>query len=138
MILNFLIDRIHVERKNNPKTNIEARNNLKITEIKEESLEPLSKEKVLKFSFLYSVLYEPQIANLEISGSILYKNEEKKLKDILNLWTKEKKIDQNISSVIFNHILTKCNIRSLRLAQELNLPPHIPFPRIELKTNLTK
>lgn len=136
MIINFALDKIHIERKNVQATKIEAKNNLKITAIQEQSLEPLSKEKVLKFSFSYTVSYEPQIALLEITGNVLYKNDEKKLKEILSFWNNEKKINPNISSVIVNHILTKCNIKSLRLAEELNLPPHIPFPRIALNTNL--
>jgi len=137
MIINFSLDKIHVERKNIQASKVEARNNLKIIEIQEQSLEPISKEKALKFSFTYTVSYEPQIALLEITGNILYKNDEKKLKEILSLWTKEKKINPNISTFIFNHILTKCNIKSLKLAEELNLPPHIPFPKIALKTNIT-
>lgn len=138
MILNFLLDKIHIERKNIPKSNIKAKNTLRILNITEESLEPLSKEKVLKLNFIYNIFYEPDIATLEMTGNIVYKTDEKKSKEILNEWNKEKKINPGVSSVIFNHILTRCSVKALRLAQELNLPPHIPFPRIALKTEQAK
>ena len=138
MILNLVLDKIYVERKNQIKSNVEAKNNLRITDIKEENLEPISKEKVLRFFFYYTISYEPQIATMELAGNIIYKNDEKKLKEIVDLWKKDKKINPAVSSTVANFILSKCNIKSLRLAQELNLPPHIPFPKIELKTNVNK
>ncbi len=138
MIINFLLDKIYIERKNTPKSNIEAKNTLRVLNITEETLEPLSKEKILRFNFVYNVSYEPQIAFLEMTGNLSYKVDEKKQKEILNEWNKEKKINQSVSSAVFNHILSKCSVKALRLAQELNLPPHIPFPRVALKTEQAK
>jgi hypothetical protein len=137
MILNFNFDRINIERsKEAPKT-IDAKNNLKILSIEEDKL-PIDQQKILKFIFQFSVDYEPKVAKLEFHGHLTYLNEEKKMKEILSSWSKEKKIPPEVSAPVMNFLLTKCNIRALSLAQDFNLPAHIPFPRIALKSEATK
>ena len=90
MIINFRLDKIHIERKNQPKGNIEAKNNLKVIDIDHESLSALTKQKALNFKFLFSVVYEPDIAKAEIGGNVTYMADEKQIKEIVEKWKKEK------------------------------------------------
>lgn len=138
MILNCSFDRMNIERKQDTiPREIEAKNNLKILEIKEDKL-TIDQQKILRFSFEFVVNYEPKIAKLQFGGSLTYLNEEKKMKEILSSWTKDKKIPPEVSAPIMNYLLTKCNIRALSIAQDMNLPPHIPFPRIAIKSEIAK
>jgi len=136
MIINYRLDKIAVQKKSQPKGTMEAKNNLHITNITEEALSSLTKEKALNMQFAFSITYEPNIASLEIGGNITYMNDPKTIKDILENWTKNKKIKQEIATPVFNFILSKCNIKALRLEEDLELPFHVPIPRIKTKADL--
>ena len=141
MILNFGIEKIIAERheiKEANKKGLEAKNNLKIEKVEEVALEPLTKEKILKITFTYSIQYTPKIATIELTGNVLYMADEKRRKEIIEGWKKEKKLDTNLAQIVINYALNRCNIRALTLGQELNVPPHIPFPRITTKTEEKK
>ena len=137
MIINFRLDKIHIERKNQPKGNIEAKNNLKVIDIDHESLSALTKQKALNFKFLFSVVYEPDIAKAEIGGNVTYMADEKQIKEIVEKWKKEKKIKPEIAAPIFNYILAKCNVKALGLEEDLELPFHIPIPRLKAKSEIS-
>lgn len=136
MIINYRLDKIAIQKKSQPKGTIEAKNNLQIKNITEEILSSLTKEKALNMQFAFSVNYEPNVASLEIEGNITYMNDPKTIKDILENWTKNKKIKQEIAAPVFNFILSKCNIKALRLEEDLELPFHVPIPRIKTKADV--
>lgn len=136
MIINYRLDKIAIQKKNKPKGPVEAKNNLKVIDINEEALPSLTKEKALNMKFSFTIKYEPNIADLEIEGSITYMNDQKTIKDILENWKKNKKIKQEIAAPVFNFILNKCNIKSLRLEEDLELPFHIPIPAVKTRADL--
>ncbi len=137
MIINFRLDKISIQKKNKPSGPVEAKNNLKVVEMTEESISALTKEKALNLKFTFTVNYEPNIANLEIEGSVTYMNDQKTVKEIFENWKKNKKIDQEVATPIFNHILSKCNIKALKLEEDVELPFHIPIPRLMSKSGLS-
>ena len=136
MIIKFALEKIIAEKNIDQidvKKELEAKNNLKVLNVEEHLLSGLTKEEVLKIKFLFSVVYSPKIANIDLTGFVLYMVDEKKRKEILNGWKKDKKLDSVVAQKVINYALNRCNIRALHLGQELNLPPHIPFPRISIK-----
>ncbi len=137
MIINYRLDKIAIQKKEQAKGTIEAKNNLQVTHISEEALSSLTKEKALNMKFVFSVVYQPNIASLEIEGNVTYMNDSKTIKEILENWTKNKKIKPEIAAPIFNFILSKCNIKALRLEEDLELPFHVPIPRIKTKKEIT-
>ncbi|MEK6840209.1 MAG: hypothetical protein AABX72_04655, partial [Nanoarchaeota archaeon] len=74
MIINYRLDKIAIQKKEQAKGTIEAKNNLQVTHISEEALSSLTKEKALNMKFVFSVVYQPNIASLEIEGNVTYKN----------------------------------------------------------------
>jgi len=137
MIINFLLEKITVIKNKDVTGNIEAKNNLKITDITEQNISSIAKKQAaMNIHFTFTIAYEPNIANIALEGKVLYLTDEKMKKDLLETWKKEEKIDPKISQPILNNILTKCNIKALSLASEVNLPPHIPFPRLALKAEV--
>ena len=50
----------------------------------------------------------------------------------LEQWKKEKKMPKDVMLQILNLALTKCNIESLKISQQFNLPPPIPLPKINM------
>ena len=132
MIVSFFLNKVHLEKKDIPANpvKIETQNNVRISNISEQKLAPIAKEKALKFDFIFGVRYEPNVAEATLDGGIIFLTDENKMKEILDKWHKEKKINAVLSQHIINFIMSKCNVRVLQWAQDLNLPPHIPFPRI--------
>jgi hypothetical protein len=133
--LNF--DKINAEKKDLIKDKVDVKTNLQITDLKEESI-PIekSKEKVLKFTFEFTVNYEPKIGDILLKGHILYLDDQAKINSIFKEWKKSKKIETKLMQQLLNAILIKSNIKAFSLAQEVNLPPHIRLPLIKPTDNL--
>jgi hypothetical protein len=133
-VVGFNFTKINVERKQVPRGKIGIRNNINITNIIETDLSlGKSKETGLTFSFEFKSIYEPDVADITLTGDILYLTEAKKLKEVLDKWRKEKKVDGAVLGEVLNSALTKCNIQALILSQELNLPSPIPMPKLGVK-----
>jgi len=130
-IVGFNFDKILVERKNKITGKINIKQNLGIVGIEQEKLllGNQDKEQVLKFNFNFDVNYE-NIGQITVLGHVLFLDESKKIKTILEDW-KKKKIDQNLTEQILNVVLFRCTVKALTLAQEVNLPPPIRLPSIE-------
>jgi len=131
-IVGFNIDKLSAEKINNISGKLEVKNNLGITNIGPEKLTVGKSEEVLKFSFEYSINYSPKVGNISMEGSIMYMEEPNKIKEIMETWKKDKKIQGELMPLILNTILSKCNIKALTMSQEVNLPPHIKLPVVKL------
>ena len=131
MILGFELAKINVERKNRPTSNVKVKHNLNIDSVKELTIERMGKRKSLDISFTFKVDYEPNLGNIAISGNLLYTAEDAALNKVISQWKSKKKVPKEASLEIVNAILTKCNIKSLELAEDVNLPYHMPLPKIE-------
>ena len=98
-----------------------------IGEINEDILK--SQEKPIKINFIYLVKYEPELAKIDLKGTIILSLDEQQAKDVLKDW-KKKKISDEFRNIIFNIILRKATIKALELEDEMNLPSHMPMPVI--------
>ncbi len=128
-IVGFNYSKVEVEKTNkitNEKINIKS--DVAIKDIKEEKL-PTGKTKTdgLRFDFEYNVAYNPGLGSIILKGFIYYLDDTKIIKDILTGWKKDKSVPDNVSLEIINTVLFKSTIKALALAQEVNLPPHIPI-----------
>ena len=139
MIVNFILEKINVEKKKEIIGNVEVKNNTKITNVTELTLEALGKKQnALNVNFSFAITYEPSLAAILIEGRLVDLVEEKEKKAVLEVWKKEQKVDPKYSSTWMNAILARCNIKALSLGNDVNLPPHIPFPRLAQKSKIEK
>jgi hypothetical protein len=132
-IIGFNFEKIIVEKKNKINSKLSIKNNLSIVNIEQEKLNLTNSGDVLKFNFEYTANYEPKIGQIVLAGHILVMEESIKVKEILEEWSKDKKLPKDLMSQILNTILAKCNIKALSLTQEVNLPPHIKLPMLKNK-----
>ncbi len=129
-LIGFNFEKMSIERfqeraeeiKFNTKVDISAINPLKSDIIK-------TKEELLKVDFVYSVVYEPNFAKLELTGNLILSVELRIAREVLKGW-KDKQTSEDFRIFIFNIILRKSNIKALQLEDELGLPPHIPLPSL--------
>lgn len=140
MIVGFGFTKLSAEKKEAAKGKIDINNNVTIKDIQEDSFS-LGKDKqqnVLKFIFEFTSKYEPSIGTILFEGELLYMEEQKKAKEILASWKNDKKIPKELMAGLLNTILTKCNVQALILSQEINLPPPIPMPKVQVQPQVEK
>jgi len=102
-----------------------------ITNIEEEKLD-MKDKKAIRFNFVFNTIYDPELAKISLEGSLLFLEDAKQIDKILEAW-KSKKIPPEIRVGVLNAILHKCNLKALSLEPDLDLPPHFPLPKFELK-----
>ncbi len=134
MIVGFGFTKLSAEKKEQVKGKIDINNNVSVKDVVEDNLS-LGKDKqnIVKFIFEFTANYEPSVGKILFEGEVLYLEEPKKVREILSSWKKDKKLPKEIMGGILNAILTKCNVQALILSQEVNLPPPIPMPKVQMQ-----
>lgn len=137
MIVGFEINKINVERKKSEiKGVVKVKHNLNINSVKERDIVAFKdKKKGIDFEFLFAIDYEPDFGRINLYGSLMYTDNDKKIKEVVDSWSKNKKIPHDVSVEVLNAILSRCNIKALELAEDVDLPSHIPLPRISMEKN---
>lgn len=127
-IIGFNFKKVIVERKSDLKGKLEVKTHMDIKSIEKENLDIAGD--ILRLFFVYNIDYTPNHAALSFEGSVLLKPDKKQnTGKILKEW-KSKKLSEDIRLLIFNFVMTKCNLKALQLEEDFSLPPHIPLPRI--------
>ncbi len=132
MILGISLDSINAERKNFTEGEFKVSYSSEIVDVKEAEI-PAFDEKVTELKFSFDVRYqqkEAEVGSLKFTGSILWKENSKKL---LEKWKKDKKLPEDVGLIILNNLYRKCLIIGANLSDQLGLPSPIPLPRVALK-----
>jgi len=133
-VVGFGFTKINVERKNKVTGKVEIKNNAAINSVEKEELTLGDiKQDALKFGFSFTVKYEPDMANIILEGEVLWVEKKEGIDAAIKQWKKEKKIKPEIMTPVLNAVLQKSNMQALILAKELNLPPPIPLPRVNMQ-----
>jgi hypothetical protein len=135
-IVGFHFEKTQAERTKKLQKGMKATHNIAITSVASEDIEmgKSTKKPGIKFTFEYKVDYQPKVGNLIIGGSVIYLEEEKQIKEILDEWKKNKNVNQEVTAQILNTAIVRCTIKALNMAQEINLPPHMPMPSVTART----
>ncbi len=113
------------------KAEIKVNSTPTVTGIKEMNVPTLGGKKALNFEFEFLTKYDPEVAEIKMGGSVIYLSD--KNASILKQWKKEKKIPEDVSIEILNHLFRRCLIRVANIADDLQLPPPLPMPRVTPK-----
>lgn len=133
-IVSFNFLSINAEKKNAIKGKVNINNNVTIKDVEEKDLSlGVNKQQSLRFIFEFISKYDPNVGSITLTGDVLFIEEAKKIKEILDGWKKNKKLPKEVTSKVLNTILAKCNVQALILSEQLNLPPPIPLPKIQIK-----
>ncbi len=132
-IIGFTFSKIKIERKKDSFKGTSARTKVDLLEIKEVKQGILNTEEaLLGVKFKYGIEYSPDLAEVELEGSILCSLDKSLAKETLKGWeAKEKKLPDQFNIILFNTIFRKAGLKALELEDELNLPLHIQMPSIK-------
>lgn len=133
-IVGFSFTSFDAQKKSQGKGKINIANNVTISEVESADLFLGSnKQDGLRFNFIFTSKYDPDVGNISIKGNVLYLEDADKIKKILADWKKDKKIPQDATEEVLNNVLSKCNIQALILSKDLNMPPPIPLPKVNVQ-----
>lgn len=136
-LLGFNFTKINIERKKAVDAKLKINSNLQIISVEKvnSNLFNSKNENLFSVKFQLDIDYSPEIATLTIEGAVIISLDSKKSKDLLKKWKENKEIPSDIQIPLYNTILQKSSIKALQLEDDMNLPPHIVFPRIKKQEN---
>ncbi len=142
-IVGFNFLKINAEIKNMLKGKINISNNVSIKDVEKKKLVlGKSEQDGLRFIFEFNTKYmddaKKDLAVIELGGEIVWVDEAKNIKKYHDQWKKEKKMPKEVMLQVLNTCLSKCNIESLKLSQEFNLPPPVPLPKVNMDQKATQ
>lgn len=131
-IVGFNFTKMLVEKSSNAKGQINISNNVAIKEAKEIDVSLGSaSQKAVRFDFEFISSYDPNLGKILLEGEIVYMEDEKKVKEVIESWEKNKKVPTELMTQLLNNILNKCNVQALIMSRDINLPPPIPLPKVQ-------
>ncbi len=101
-----------------------------ISSVKEVTVSNLTK-KALSIGFEFITKYDPGFATIIIEGSLMYMADSNK--PILDEFEKNKKLPEKTSLEVLNYLFRHCLLKASLLADDLQLPPPMPMPKITPK-----
>lgn len=129
-LAGFNFTKISVEKISDKIENLKINTSIDISEIGEVKSEIFKlKEQMVAVSFKHSLNYEPDIAKIEFSGTLILGVESRLAREVIKQW-KDKKLPPEFRVNLFNIILRKCHVKALELEEDLNIPLHIKMPNI--------
>lgn len=132
-VLGLNITKMYIEKKGKIEKGAQVNTNINLLTVKESKIksEPMDRIGAV-VSFEAKVEYSPDIADIVISGDLVFSDkDEKVVTDAISRWEKEKKLPTDISIEVYNAILRRVNIEALILADRMRLPPPFKMPRFK-------
>lgn len=100
----------------------------KIIGVKEMDASSL-KEKALSMEFEFETTYGPGIGKVVLKGDVAFMGDDNKA--TMAAWQKDKKLPEDISVEVLNHLFRKCLVKAAQLADDLQLPPPMNVPVVQ-------
>ncbi len=129
-IVKINLHKLHAER------NLESRggqirinNNVSLKNVEDLAF-TMEGKKGLKFTFLFTCNYEPDLGKIDVEGQVLYVDDEKKVEEIKKGWEKNKRVPVEIMQQIINASLHKGNVEAIKISDDVNLPSPLPMPKV--------
>lgn len=131
-IVGFNLTKISIEKGEKIPEKVQVNQNIDISNLSKEKI-VISDEEILKLNFNFVIQYSENFAKLGFSGNVIIMPDKEEMKQFLKSW-KDKQIPPEYRIFLFNFIMNKCNVKALSLEDEMNLPLHLPLPRIDPNT----
>lgn len=132
-IVGLSFDSVEAKRDKEQRIRTEIKVNSvpRINSVKEVTISSLGNKKVLSLAFEFVTNYNPRVGEIKIGGDLLYMTDDNK--KLLKQWEKDKKLPEKPSLEILNYLFRKCLLKVSNIAEDLQLPPPLPMPRVKPK-----
>jgi hypothetical protein len=138
-IVGFNFMKIQAEKESPATGKINIKNNVTLKSVEKAKI-TLGKNSpdAIKYIFEFTSRYEPKIGYITLGGEVISVEDDKKIKELVDTWKKDRRLPQEEMEELINSILTKCNIEALILSRDLNLPPPILLPKVDASSTEEK
>lgn len=131
-VMSFNYTKISVEKTSSNYNDLKIGSSVNIESIEEpENVQIKTKDSFLIVKWNYNIDYNPGIASIGFSGSMVLSMDSKEVKEILKRW-KDKKMEPEFNMFLVNIIMKKANIKALQFEDEFNLPTHFKLPSVRI------
>jgi hypothetical protein len=128
-LIGFSFKKISIEKFGDQPESIKFDTKLDISSIDSLRSDILkTREELVKVDFLYTTLFDPNFAKIDLAGQVILSVDPKIARDVLKNWKDKQQPSEDFRTTLFNIILRKATIKALELGEEMGLPPHIPLP----------
>jgi hypothetical protein len=133
-VVGLSFDKILVEKHSAVKGKVTVNNNVAIQDVEQSDVAiGGNKQSALKFRFEFTANYEPKIATMVLNGTLTFFETPEKAAEIVKTWKKDKNVPKDVMGSVLNTILARSNVEAMVLSREVNLPPPIPLPKVNIK-----
>lgn len=130
-IIGLNYKKITAEKNGSGRENMKINTGPEIVDIRKTKLQGFENDMdVLSVDFRFKSATEPDVAKINIEGTIIYKADNPE--DILKSWNKDKTMPSFAHIEIVNYLFKKVGILALQLSDTLQLPPVISMPKLEV------
>lgn len=126
----FKFLKVFAERSEDFKGELKITPNIHIKSVDKHTSD-LNKQESLKVDFKFDVDYSG-LGKISLEGLLYLIMDAKTLKETISTW-KDKKLNDEVKSIILNLIMHKSSVRAMELEEELNLPLHVQLPRLQVQ-----
>jgi hypothetical protein len=132
-VVGFNFTKIKAERNQKFKPS-SMNTNIEFINLEKEKLEALKDSDVIKTSFLFGVNYgdekkKEKDALVSFEGHLLLSVNKEESKELLKSW-KKKQLPDSYKLPLINLVLRRCSTKAIQIEEDLNLPFHIPIPKV--------
>lgn len=132
-VIGFNYTKLNVERRSAKPGKVTVANNISLSKVEEQKLAVgAGSSKTLSISFLYELKYTPEIAYIVIEGTMLLLLDEKVIAENLKQWKEKKSLETKTFEQVMGTIFSRCQVQSIVMARDLNLPSPVPLPKIKM------
>jgi len=130
-IIGLNYKKIIAEKSGSGRENMKINTGPEIVDIRKTKLQGFENDMdVLSVDFRFNSVTDPDVARINIEGTIIYKAD--KPEDILKSWKNGKTMPSFAHIEIVNYLFKKVGILALQLSDTLQLPPVISMPKVEV------
>jgi len=133
-VLGFNLTKISAEK--NSKVTKPPVTNIEFIDYEKEKVDFLKDSEAVKIGFKYDLVYEGETkkensneGQVLFKGNVILSVSKEEIKKITKEW-KKKQLPDDVKVLLFNLILRRCTPKAVHLQDEINLPFHVPMPRI--------
>ena len=133
-IINFSFTKIEAEKTGFPKSNVKINSNIKLKKVEDSEISFGGSDNAgIKIDFEFFAEYDPKIGHIRLEGNILYMGKKDKIENIKKTFKSKNVLPEEDMQIVLNAILSKSNIEALLITRELNLPPTMPMPKVNVQ-----
>ncbi len=128
-IISISYNKLNVSKTGNTGQKLSINTMPKIEDVKTGNLNAFgNKSDILNIRFSFISTFEPDVAKLEIEGTIIYTGKDNKKS--LETWTKSKSMPEDEHIEIINYLFKTAGIKALQLSEMAGIPPVIALPKV--------